>query len=390
MDIQKKVHIGGVFYGMHNIGDEAILYSMVREFGKTYRISASSYDSKWLLKYFPETELKRIHAVYAKPKLGLTAVPRRNIISNRKKVMADQKVLCSVDGYICGGATILSDCPWHSLKTVEQAGRLGKKVILWGVGMADSTDQDTNHYIRKILNMPYVVKVYARDEFVQERLEKIGIVPDKLSVSYDPAIMLEGTRFALEDYLTDRETELLHNGYENICISISGEVDIASKTPIGEISEFVKMLLKTGRYNIFLIPTGCGDHCQDKRLLREIKRQCTSDQIVMVEKEFEPDHLVWLLKEFKFSVSSRLHLNIFSACAGIPSIGLVRNSKITDFAKLLNLPTIQMGNLKAADLMEAVEKLESKSVNVQETIRTQVRLMREKYQAALIDMKNIF
>ena len=388
MNSQKRVHIGGVFYGMHNIGDEAILYSMVREFGKTYRISVSSYDSEWLLNYFPETELKSIHAVYAKPKLGLSVVPRRNIISNRKKVMADREILCSADGYICGGATILSDCPWHSLKTVEHAGRLGKRVILWGVGMADGTDQDTDNYIRKILNMPYVVKVYTRDKFVQDRLKKTGVLPDKLSICYDPAIMLEGTEFILENYLTDKEIDILNNGLDNICISISGEVDIASKTPVDEICEFVKLLLKNGRYNIFLIPTGCGGHCQDRRLLQEIKKQCSSDNVIMIEKEFEPDHLVWFLKKFRLSVSSRLHLNIFSACAGIPSIGLVRNSKITDFAKIFSLPALQISGLRASDIMKAVNKLEKENEFYKAEIRKQIDFMRKAHHIAISEVEN--
>lgn len=390
MNNQRKIHIGGAFYGMHNVGDEAVLYSIIREFSKTYQISTSSYDSKWLLNYFPNIVINPINATYTKPKMGISVFPRKQMISNVKKIIDDWKLFSSIDDYICGGGTILSDCPWHALKTVEMAGRLEKNIILWGVGMADNTDYNTRLYIKKVLNKPYVTKIFARDEFVYNRLNELGITEEKLTVSYDPAILLEGREFSIRDYLSDREINVLNNGFENICISVSGEMDIAEKTPIGEICEFIKVILKKDKYNLFLVPTGCGDHCQDRKLLHEIKNYCLSDRVVMVEREFEPEFLVQFLKNFKFSISSRLHMNIFSACAGIPSIGLIRNSKIVDFAKIFDFPVLQIRNLKTSDLMDAVCILEDKYCEYKADILSKVKFMRERQISALKEVERLW
>lgn len=390
MNSQRKIHIGGAFYGMHNVGDEAVLYCMIQEFSKRYQISISSYDSRWLLNYFPDIIINPINATYTKPKLGISVFPRKHVISNIRKIIDDRKIFDSTDGYICGGGTILSDCPWHSLKTVENAGRLGKNTILWGVGMADNIDHDTRLYIKEMLNKPYVTRIYTRDELVCNHLIELGVLSEKLSVSYDPAILLRGKKFNISDYLSDDEIKIFNNGFENICISISGEADIAKKTPVGELCEFLRLILENRKYNIFFVPTGCGNHCQDRQLLHEIKNRCPSDRVVMVEKEFEPEYLVQFLKSFKFSVSSRLHLNIFSACAGIPSVGLIRNSKISDFARIFDFPVLQIRTLKGPDLMKAVCILEDQYSNYKTAIMQKVEYMRAKQIAALEEVERLW
>ena len=377
MDSKKNVHIGGVFYGMHNIGDEAILYSMLRQFYEKYRISVESYDSKWLLNYYPDVRIRPIIIAYGKPKLGIAMMPRKKIITNTVKQFRNRGFIQKIDGYICGGATILSDCPWHSLKTVEEAGRLGKDVILWGVGMADGVDQVTKQYIRSVLNRSYVSKIYTRDEFVKERLKEIGVKAEKLGVSYDPAIMLSGKEFDLKKYMSNESIEMLYNDRKNICVSVSGEADVAFRTPVDAIYGFTKQLLMRGHYNIYFIPTGCGKHCKDKEIMERIVQQCDSKYVRMIDKEFEPDDLVQFLKMFDFSISSRLHLNIFSACAGIPSIGLIRNSKITDFAQIFDFPVLEMDTLTAEKLLENVELIEHKMNEFRSEIPKKVTEMRK-------------
>ena len=68
-------------------------------------------------------------------------------------------------------------------------------------------------------------------------------------------------------------------------------------------------------------------------------------------------HLVEFLKECKIVVSSRLHLNIFAACAGIPSVGLVRNQKNIDFANLFSFPYVSLDQLSENDICTAANVL---------------------------------
>lgn len=145
----------------------------------------------------------------------------------------------------------------------------------------------------------------------------------------------------------------------------------------------VKSINSKGEYNIFLIPTGCGEHCRDREILREIAAVCSSEYIVVIEKEFEPQHLVSFLSAFEFVISSRLHLNIFAACAGKPSIGLVRNSKIVDFAELMNLPYLEMNEISSRKVLEMVDEIEGNYSFYKENIKNRVIQMRNQQRSSV-------
>lgn len=379
----KRVHIGGVFYGCHNIGDEAILFSMLKYFTKMYNISVSTYGSEWIKSEFSTVTIKHINIVYQKPKLGLTGTPRKCIIKNFKLNRIEHNYFHNMDGYICGGATILSDCPWHSLKTVEVAGKAGCHTILWGVGMADGLDNDAKNYIKKILNKPYVDRVYVRDEYVLQRLEDIGVMRDKLRISYDPAIMLLGEEFELKRYLSQKAISMLRNGKKNIAMAISGESDIVGRTPLKVMEQIVKQLVNEKNCNVFLVPTGCGVHCRDREFLRNIAEACNHNCVVAIERELEPQHLVQFLKCCEMALSSRLHLNIFAAAAGVPSIGFVRNSKIVDFANLMELPYFRLEDLRVEDVLRAFDEIEDNYEHHKLVINAHVNRMRKQQTIAL-------
>lgn len=379
----KRVHIGGVFYGQHNIGDEAILLSMINSFHAEHSLSVSTFDSEWMNEQYSDVPRRAISVKYTKPKMGLYIAPRKKIITNYKKNKEEKKFFSGLDAYICGGATILSDCPWYSVRTVQIAGEAGTRVFLWGVGMAEIESKEALLYIKKILNMPYVELIYTRDELVKERLEKVGISSKKVRVSYDPAIMLTGEKFELSQYLDEQQISLYYNNNKNVVVTVSGEVDVVCKTPIKVIIDSIYCIQKKYKANIFLIPTGCGIQCKDKQFLQEIKQKINLTNVTVIEKEFVPKHLVEFLKKVDLIISSRLHMNIFGVCANTPSIGLVRNKKIVDFATLLGLPYLDLVSLSTEKVMEEVKKILLNKKQIKENISIAVERMRSQYQVSL-------
>ena len=386
---KKSIHIGGVFYGLHNIGDEGILYSMIQTFHEKYQVSVSSYDSEWISNYFSNVEIRPVDIVYDRPKMGLRSLPRRKIIDNMIKNKDYQKYIKTKDAFICGGATILSDCPWHSLRMAELAGRSGIPVYFWGVGMAEVGDTDTTEYIRFVLNKPYVKKIYVRDELVRDRLVSMGINRNKTGISYDPAVMLEGETFNLEDYLSSFQAELYKNECPNIIITLSGEADVVEKTPVDVISACIGKMQERYRANIFLIPTGCGKHCKDIEFLKNIAKELNVPEISVIEKEFSPQNLVEFLKQADLILSSRLHMNIFGACAGVPSIGLVRNRKIIDFAELHGLPYLELSDLSQKQLLEMTDEVFSNRNAYREKIKKNISKMREQYMISAYELQKL-
>ena len=86
----KKIHIGGVYYGLQNIGDEAILSSIIDSF-KEYELSISSFGSKWILKKSPNVEIRDIKVDYVKPKFGLFISPKKKLMSNYYKLYKEEQ-----------------------------------------------------------------------------------------------------------------------------------------------------------------------------------------------------------------------------------------------------------------------------------------------------------
>lgn len=374
----KKVLIGGVYYGEHNIGDEGLLFSIIRSFSSDAQVDVMTHGSEWIEKEFPKVNRYPIRLNYTKPSFGLYTIPRSKVIGNAAKIRKEIDFYRQYDLYICGGATILSDCPYYSLRTALLAEKAGTPVILWGVGMAEIADDKTKQFIVKVLNRKGIKKVFVRDEYVQKRLLELGIEQDKVQVSYDPAIILEGETFELSQFMNEESIRWYNESECNMVVSISGESDIASQTPISQIANEIIAVKQKYNANIILIPTGCGRQCKDTEMLKTLGGMIGDENVTVIEKEFQPQELVTFLKKVKLVVSSRLHMNIFAACAGVPSIGLVRNLKIVDFASKFKLPYVYFNNMtdgaiseKAEEVMKDYSHVVSEMASTRESMRRQ-------------------
>lgn len=369
---RKNIHIGGVFYGAHNVGDEAILTSMINSFSGKDNLSISTYDSSYIKKRFPFVLAKEINNRFSKPFFGLYIPPRKNPIKAFINLKREKAFYSKIDLYICGGATILSDCPWYSLRTIDVALKAGAKTILFGVGMAEIKDKSAIPFIQKICNK--LEDIYVRDNFVKRKLENIGVEAKKIKICYDPALILNPSNdFKLEKYLNNEQIEKYYNPHINVAITLSGERDVINRTPITDIKKIIEFLIKKYNANIFLIPTNTRKGMD----IDLMKKLLGNDNITLIDEEFSPEELIAFMKNFSFVISSRLHMNILSSIVGTPSIGLVRNSKIIDFANLLGLKYFSIENLNIKDLERYCDELIDKNDNLRKEILQRVNKMRE-------------
>lgn len=379
---KKRILVGGAVYGLHNIGDEAILKSIIESFQSEANISVMTFGSEWIKNQYPDVERLPITSVYDKPKLGLTAVPRKKVFSSFKNTFfPNLRSFKNEDLFLCGGATILSDCPWFSLHLIEQANKCAVPSVLWGVGMATVKDEDTLEYIRKICNAEFVKHIYTRDEFVKERIVNYGIEKQKVSVCYDPVYMLHGkTDYELKN-LSDKVKHLYSDERPNICISISGEQDVTDAHHIEAVKQFVVQASET--MNIFLIPTGLGKQCRDKEILESLEM---NERTVYIDREFDPEELIAFFGNVQVIISSRLHCSILGADAGVPSINLIRNTKQEDFAKLFDLPALEMDVVSAEQLTSLTNNIINNRSVYNEKINAKINDIRQIYKKACCDL----
>ena len=385
----KKILIGGVYYGEHNIGDEGLLFSIIRSFEPYAEINVLTNGSEWIDNVFPKANRYPIRLNYIKPSCGLYTIPRSKVITNWFKIRKEIDFYRQYDLYICGGATILSDCPYYSLRTVLLAEKAGVPVILWGVGMAEISDENTKKFIVDVLNRKGVKKVFVRDEYVQKRLWELGVEKNKVDVSYDPAIMLEGTNFDMAKFMNDDSLKWYRQSDCNVVVSVSGESDIADKTPVNKIADEIIAIKQKYNANIILVPTGCGKQCKDTEMLKTLGSMVGTKNVTVIEKEFQPEELVEFLKNVKLVISSRLHMNIFAACAGVPSVGLVRNLKIVDFASKFNLPYLYFDNMSKNDIVKKSDEVMDNYRNITSSMATIRTGMRQKYTESTEQVKQM-
>lgn len=372
---ERNILIGGASYGLHNIGDEAILRSIIYSFKDVANLSILTFGSEWVNDLDIKVDRFQVVTFYDKPILGLTATPRRKIINSIKNsFFPDLTAYKGQNLFICGGGTILSDCPWHALHLVEQAAKCNVPTILWGVGMADVKDSSTLQYIKEVCNSDYVRHIYTRDEFVKERLVKCNVLDNKISVCYDPAYILRPSKLSIETFLNKRALTLLKDTRPKICISLSGEPDVTNRSHIEEIRKFID--IASEQISIFLIPTGFDVKCQDKEILKSFE---SNSNTVLIENELSPEELISVLSYMDLIISSRLHCSIFGADVGVPSINLVRNAKQIDFSKLFELPYIYMRDVDSEKMIFLSQSIIKNKEIYRERILSKLSLIKNQY-----------
>lgn len=377
--MRKKVLIGGVIYGRHNIGDEAILESMIRSFRATVDLTVMSCDSMWVQEKFPDVIRKDIPVLYGKPKLGLYAYPRKKLFSAFKNTFfPDLKPFKEYDVMLCGGGTILSDSAWHSLHSIEVAKKAGLPTIMWAVGMAEVRDASTRKYIERVCNSDNVLKIFTRDEYVMQRLIAYGVDAQKIDVCYDPVYMLEADEDPDFSFLNENEQTLYYDERPNVCISLAGEPDVTDESHVKHVQAYVEALTKTA--NVFLVPTGFSSACTDRELLSTL---AINEYVVLIQEELQPTQLIAFLQKMELIVSSRLHCSIFGAVAGVPSINIMRNEKNRDFATMFRLPALPMEDVSAMVLQKLTEEMFGQRENLQKTINAVIQELRKKHQRAI-------
>jgi len=358
-----KILIGTVPYGRDNVGDEAILATVVasiRAYFPDAEITASTDDCEATAK-----------------KLQINTVPLfcHNVPGATYEQMVNAVQQCDV--YIWGGATGLSDYPENALEIANLALDNGKKLILYGCGMnsefnpahyqltpgpkmtlfsilgsltGNSTryidayqhraEGKTKKHIQKSLNKASLIIV--RDEPTKALLENCG-VDVSIHAMADPAILLPPCP---EQRLQEIWDEHIHWSKETniVGIGISAQREVSSLNDIVSLADYI---IEKHKAKILYLPM---NPKTDAATMVEIhnKMKNKSEAIVM-EGFYEPEEITALAARTNLIISSRLHLLILATISEIPIIGLSRGSKIDNFLRRLGekaAGTVEDFNLK--------------------------------------------
>jgi polysaccharide pyruvyl transferase WcaK-like protein len=356
-----KILVGVVPYGRDNVGDEAILatiVSSVREAVPNAEITVSTDDEK-------RTGVKL--EVRTAPLFG-------HDDPSYDKIQLEEEMR-KADVFVWGGATGLSDYPHVALRMIKMAHRFGTKTVLYSVGMNDKLNgafftlrpgakltlfnfmssltlnniNFTDIYLRikekwmrnKIRGAVNKVHlVICRDRASKVELERCGVMK-QIHHTADPAILLEPSNSIRLEQIW------LENGLWSDTKPVVG-ICISAQHPVKKIDEIVGLadyLVDVHDSHILFIPM---NPTTDSVLMEKIHTNMKHrSEASVLTGEFEPEDIAAIASRLSLVISSRLHLLILSAISYIPLVGLSRGSKVDTFVSLFGEST--SGNVEQFD-----------------------------------------
>ena len=361
-----KILLGGVPFGCDNIGDEAILASVIG------LVRVICPDAELIVSTGDRAGTERKFGLKTVPLYGFDpAVPAERLA----------EALDGVDFYIWAGATGLSDYPEMACTLLETAQAKGIRTVVWNVGMNDvfnpcyftlrgkkkkladairtCTCFDLEkrwtarrlQYIRRRLarTLGRCVLVVLRDPKSLEVLRLCAPFPDAVAGA-DTAIL---QKQCAPDALpwSEPERDLFLSAPARIAVCVS------EQNRIREFDRFVGWLdgmIET--HPGLLAVTIPMNPKKDFRVMEELKRCSNHPDRILSLRFLEPEEVQAVAAECSVIVSSRLHLLILGLNNLVPGVGIARGSKIEYFLSRFGLVTA--GTTEKLDLPRLSESVE--------------------------------
>lgn len=381
----KSILIGGVPYGYGNLGDEAILSCIVQGCRQVC----------------PEVEISVLTGRPSETEryLKVRAVPLR--LGEGPGEFAWSRELLRAfwehDLFILGGANGLSECPQMPLKMICMAKLLGKKVMLYGVGLDSIRHQflpnrpwkrrlcraaDTllgrpgrfqslyedartgliRWCVRVICNRVDLMSV--RDAESAALLREYGVRTPPIHVTADPALLLDREA---DNHPVGALPPLERKGL--IGVGISGEQ--APPPPVQKaIAQVLDYLVQRYRVRIIFISINPYTDPVLMGAIRDYMEERQEAEILMGQ--LTPEKLLRILRQTDLIISSRLHLLLMGFVCNVPCVGLSRGRemKIDKFLHRLGLEAVgDVREIDASRLRQACEQIWLDRTRIREPMR---------------------
>lgn len=296
------------YYGMGNLGDEAILEAIVqhlRELVPGIRIAVLSG---------PHSDIPK--------QLGLHSYDRW---SSKEIDVAIRRssVVCSGGGSLLQDITDDITVPYY-LSIVEQALSLSKQVVIYAQGLGPLNKSMSREAVAKVL--PRAACVTFRDQSSGELYERL-CTTSSYQIACDPV-------FGLDVRVTSRartSIEMIHeeaNGRPIVGLSLKDWTRVDEHTWIRTLrriqQEFEAFYVAIPFHSRF-----------DRDLTCLIRDSLSPNGIRMLEGGMLPSEWIEVIRHFDMMMGVRYHSLVLATNAGVPSIGFSYDPKVASLTELL-------------------------------------------------------
>lgn len=328
-----RVGISGSYGGL-NLGDEAILGSMVSELRASLPVEVTVFsrnveDTRW-----------RHQVEHVQPVRQLTRNEARAVVGN-------------LDVFVLGGGGILYDDEVEIyLREVMLAHEAGVPVMVYGVSAGPLLRKANRDLVREALNRAAVITV--RDRRGRHLLEELG-VDKEVRVTADPALLLKPEPLP-KDAL---RREGLDHGRRLIGASVrepgpaAPDIDVDhSHNLFANAADFIVDRLDA---DIVFVPLE-RQHVDMQHSYAVLSRMQLVQRATLLKGEYTPGQLLTLMGHFEMAIGMRLHFLIFSAIQGVPFVALPYASKVTGLLQDLELEMPPLHHVNTGRLLANVDR----------------------------------
>lgn len=342
-----RVLISG-YYGFHNIGDEAILKSIITV----------------LRKEKPDIEITVLSndIEHTKNTYNVDAINRWNIL----KIYLE---LLKSDGLISGGGSLLQDVtssrPIIYYTSIMKLAKLARKpIFIYAQGVGPISEDKNKKIVKKILNK--VNYITLRDKESLDLVKSIG-VNKNIDIVPDPVM-----GFSIDGFKSNICDK--YNGLKYITVSVR-DWEKATTNFLEKIAKSCDKIVSSGTDVVFIPMHGEHDYETSKKVVNMMMENADIfDYKASIEEK------ILCIKNSKLMIGMRLHALIFSATVNTPMIGISYDPKIDSFLDIVDQPCMGSidDNWNSNDLSNRAIRIINDSLHIKTNLKINVdRLVNE-------------
>jgi polysaccharide pyruvyl transferase CsaB len=310
-----KIGISGSYGGL-NLGDEAILQSMVSQLRQSVSAEITVFSRN------PQDTLKRHDVDHA---VAVRKMSRDEIIPEIGKL----------DLFILGGGGILYDSEARQyLREAEIAAELNVPFMVYAVGVGPLGDTNIQAMVRDVLNKASAITV--REKSAKQLLETSG-VRNEIMVTADPAFLLSPA--PLPENVLDLEG--LADKKQLVAMSVR---EPGGAAPDLDEASYVELLSNAADFMVDRFDTDIVFVPMEREEVKDIQyshavisKMYFANRAQVLQQVYPAGQLLSLFEHFSFAVGMRLHFLIFSALQGVPFVALPYAAKVSGILESMGI-----------------------------------------------------
>lgn len=329
------------YYGLGNIGDEAILSGMINSLSKHID------DAKFSVITNNPEETRTLHNVSPVSQSFKKGMMEFIICQIKDKEM--YRVYNSIDDcdvFILGGGSLLHDLTIYNLPILLSLLRLaqkkGKITVVYGIGAGPIETKLGKYLCKKILNRVDLITV--RDSKSKIALENCGV--KKVVQTADPAFAINiPSESDFDEMLTKmnivaRDNLISTTAYtklHNAELHYKKHTDFAPHRKI--MANIYDQILNDYDKRLFFLPTVEVD--RDNYIEIE-KFMVTNEKTTVINFQSDFRYILAILSISDILIGMRLHSLILASILGIPFVPIIYDEKVESFLKLIELDKLNV------------------------------------------------